>query len=101
MKRYEVMLILNPDMSDSDIESQISKIKDSVIKLKGKVAEFGVWQRRRLAYPINKFKEGVYLLGDFQMPEDIVKGVSEEWQLDSKILRFLISKKEKEKEKEI
>ncbi|MDP8216355.1 MAG: 30S ribosomal protein S6 [Candidatus Kaelpia imicola] len=96
MKKYEIMLILNPDMSDTDIDSQMSKIKDSVVKLKGKVVQFDIWQRRQLAYPIEKFQEGVYLLGEFEMPEEIVKGISGEWQLDSNILRFLIFKKEKE-----
>ncbi len=90
------MFILNPDMNDTDIEAQISKIKDSVVKLKGKVVQFGVWQRRQLAYSINKFQEGVYLLGYFEIPEDTVNTVSKEWQLDSKILRFLISKRDKE-----
>jgi small subunit ribosomal protein S6 len=96
MKKYEIMLILNPDISDTDIEVEVNKIKDSIVKLKGKVIQFGVWQRRKLAYPINKFQEGLYLQGEFKMPESIVKGLSEDWQLDSKILRFLILKKERE-----
>jgi len=90
------MLILNPDMSDADISSQISKIKDSVAKLQGKVNQLDIWQRRQLAYPIKKFQEGVYLLGKFEMPEDIVKNISGEWQLNANILRFLILDKEKE-----
>ncbi|MDP8253792.1 MAG: 30S ribosomal protein S6 [Candidatus Kaelpia aquatica] len=98
MKKYEIMLILNPDMSETDVDSQISKIKDSVAKLKGKVVQLDIWQRRRLAYSIEKFQEGIYLLGNFEMPEEIVKVLSGDWKLNPNILRSMILKKEKEKE---
>ena len=95
MRRYEVMFIVKPDLDDSGLQEQMDKIKKSVSKHKGEVEELNFWQKRELAYPINKIKEGIYLLGYFKLPEQGPKELSREWRLDSNILRFLILKKEK------
>jgi len=95
MKRYEIMFILNPDLNESEINSEMEKIKNSVAKRDGKTNELNIWGRRQLAYPVKKFQEGVYLLGYFDLSEKVPQELSEEWKLSANILRFLVLKKEK------
>ncbi len=95
MKRYEIMFILNPDLNESEINSEMEKIKNSVSKRDGRADEFSVWGRRQLAYPVKKFQEGIYLLGYFELSETVPQELSGEWKLSANILRFLILKKEK------
>jgi small subunit ribosomal protein S6 len=95
MRRYEVMFIVKPDLDDSGLQEQMEKIKKTVSKYKGETEELNLWQKRELAYPINKIKEGIYLLGYFKLPEQAPQELSREWRLDGNILRFLILKKEK------
>ena len=95
MKRYEIMFILNPDLNESEINSEIEKIKDSVTKRNGETNELNIWGRRQLAYPIRKFQEGVYFLGYFNLSEETPQELSGEWKLSANILRFLVLKKEK------
>ena len=95
MKRYEIMFILKPELSESKIDSEVEKIKNAVAKRNGRVDELNIWGRRQLAYPVKKFQEGVYLLGYFELAEKTPQELSKEWKLSSDILRFLILKKEK------
>jgi len=95
MKKYEIMFIVSPDLNESEINSEMEKIKNSVTKKDGRVEELNIWGRRQLAYPIKKFHEGVYLLGYFELSSKIPQELSREWELSANILRFLILKKEK------
>ncbi|MDD5613555.1 MAG: 30S ribosomal protein S6 [Candidatus Omnitrophica bacterium] len=94
MKKYEIMFILRPDMSEAEAISEMDEIKAKITKKNGKVLAFNIWQRRQLAYPMKKFQEGIYVLGDFEMPESASIDLAGEWKLDANILRFLIVKKE-------
>ncbi|MDP8234228.1 MAG: 30S ribosomal protein S6 [Candidatus Saelkia tenebricola] len=95
MKKYEVMFILNPDLNDAEVNSEMEKIKSSVTKRDGRVHELNIWGRRQLAYSIKKFQEGVYLLGYFDLSAKSPRELSGEWELNANILRSFILKKEK------
>lgn len=94
MKAYEMMFILRPDLNDKDVNPEMEKIKNSILKHNGESREFKIWQRRKLAYPINKCQEGIYLLGYFKLPQKATYELSKEWRLNPNILRFLILKRE-------
>jgi small subunit ribosomal protein S6 len=95
MREYEIMFILRPDLKEEEVETELKKIRDSVEKNKGQTKELNIWQRRKLAYPINKFEDGLYLLGYFDLPEEAPAELSREWRLNTNILRFLIMRKGK------
>lgn len=93
MRRYEIMFILRPDLKEENLNGEIDKIKENIKKLGGEILELNPWGRRRLAYPIKKFEEGVYYLGYFKLPEDAPLALNREWRLNDNILRTLVLKK--------
>jgi small subunit ribosomal protein S6 len=91
------MFIVKPDLSDEKKESVFKDISNVVEKNKGKIINQQVWaQKRRFAFSIRKYNEGVYYLLQFDMdPSDIVK-LRQTWKLNEDILRFQVLKAESE-----
>lgn len=62
MRTYEVPFIVAPNVDDETIEKLIAQYEQAVTEKGGKVVKVERMGRRRLAYPIRKFREGIYVL---------------------------------------
>ncbi len=94
MKDYEVVFIFRPELSQDELDSELENIKKSVLKHDGKAEELKFWQKRELAYPIKKQKEGSYVLGHLKLSQNAPARLPGEWKLNPSVLRFLILEKE-------
>lgn len=96
MKNYEAMFIVKPDLSEADQKTLLTQISDAVVKNKGKVGNAAVWsERKRLFFPIKKYREGIYFLMTFSIDPLAVKDISHAYGLNENILRILITTQEK------
>ena len=66
MNKYDLVSIVRPTADDSLVESIHSSITDVITNGGGSVSEQGVWQKRKLAYEIDTFKEGIYTITSFK-----------------------------------
>ncbi|MGC5183968.1 30S ribosomal protein S6, partial [Escherichia coli] len=57
-RKYEAIYIVKPDLVDSDVQKIADRFKVVVEEHGGAVEKAGKWEKRKLAYPINKYKEG-------------------------------------------
>jgi len=64
MEKYEVMFILRPDLSEEDTQALVEKFK-TLVEQNGTVDELEEMGKRKLAYEINDFSEGYYVLIKF------------------------------------
>ena len=62
MRTYEVMFISAPTTAEDDLSKLTSQLENVVSEKGGKIAKIDNWGRRKLAYRINKFDEGIYTL---------------------------------------
>src|SRR5205085_9910425 len=62
MRTYEVLFILSPQVPEEEATSLISDFKGVAEKNGATLKSEDAWGRRRLAYPIHKFNEGIYHL---------------------------------------
>ncbi len=60
MRTYEVVHIAAPNTSDDDLNKLNTQLEQVVADLGGTVTKTDVWGRRKLAYPIEKYEEGIY-----------------------------------------
>lgn len=60
MRTYEVVHIAAPNTSDDDLGKLNTQLEQVVADLGGTVTKTDVWGRRKLAYPIEKYDEGLY-----------------------------------------
>ena len=91
MRAYELLFILKPDLDDetsADIKGRILKI---INDFNGRFeSEVNGWGKKRLAYSIEDYTEGVYYVWNFQgMPETILE-LDRVIKLSDKFLRHLV-----------
>lgn len=87
MRRYELMVILDPDLEERTIAPSLDQFLGVVRQGGGTVEKVDVWGRRRLAYEIAKKAEGIYAVVDLQADPDVVKELDRQLNLNEAVLR--------------
>jgi len=86
---YEMVFILNADLSEDDFTRVLGKVNDQITKLGGTVTETNQWGKRRLAYPIKRQAEGNYVLEKVQIKQTALKELDANLKLSEDVLRYL------------
>ncbi len=94
MANYELMLIVNPTLSEEDRTSSIENLKALFEKNEVKVEKEDVWGDKKMAYKINKSDRGFYILYNLDMDGKLIKELSKSINLDRNIWRYMFSKQE-------
>jgi small subunit ribosomal protein S6 len=89
LKYYETLFIINPTISNKKINNKINKNKNFLKNQKSKIINDKKIGIRKLAYPIQKKKTGIYQFFEFQSTPNIIKILEKEYKKDEKIIRFL------------
>ena len=87
MRHYEVMIILDPNQDERTVTPSLDKFLEVIRKDGGKVDKVDVWGKRRLAYPINKKEEGIYVVVDLECETESVLELDRRLNLNDSILR--------------
>ena len=87
MRRYEVMVILDPDLEERTIAPSLEQFLTVVKTAGGSVERVDVWGRRRLAYEIQKKHEGIYAVVDLTAEPAAVKELDRQLNLNESVLR--------------
>ncbi|HZB33167.1 MAG TPA: 30S ribosomal protein S6 [Streptosporangiaceae bacterium] len=94
MRRYELMIILDPNIEERTVAPSIDQFLGVVKTDGGSVEKVDVWGRRRLAYEINKKSEGIYAVIDLTAQPDTVKELDRQLNLNESILRTKVIRPE-------
>lgn len=95
MNHYETVFILNPVLSESQIEETVKKFEDFLTKNGAKMVSKENWGLKKLAYPIQHKKSGFYHLFEFSGPGELVAPYEQEFKRDERVMRFLTVKLDK------
>jgi len=100
MRHYEAMYIVDPDTPDEGLEPIIEKYKKIVTDGGGEVSEAGKWEkgRRPLTYEINRKREGLYILMQFQSDAAVPKELDRIFRISDEIMRHLIVRQDPDEE---
>ena len=89
MRRYEIILIMDPDLSDKDRDSLLEKFKETIQQHEGTFLKIEDWGQRRLAYEIKKKSRGYYTLIDLCGAGPLVNALEHLFRIDDKVLKFM------------
>jgi small subunit ribosomal protein S6 len=96
MNKYEAMFIIKPDLSEEEKKSVFDQIGEAVTKNKGVINQAAVWsERKKLAFPIKKFQDGIYYLVNFDLGTQALEKIRYTYKLNESIIRLLIIKLDK------
>ncbi len=87
MRRYELMVILDPDLEERTIAPSLDQFLGVVRQGGGSVDKVDIWGRRRLAYEIAKRSEGIYAVIDLSAEPATVKELDRQLNLNEAVLR--------------
>jgi small subunit ribosomal protein S6 len=90
LRDYELIIIISPDVADEDIPATIDKVSEFVTSRGGEIVEIDRWGKKRLAYPINRFREGNYVLSRFKLKPGTTAELEASLQISENILRHLL-----------
>ena len=93
MNSYELLYIIDNDLSDEAKENIVAKISAVVTDNGGTVDGVDKWGTRKLAYPINYKSEGYYVLVNFTAPATLPSEVERVLRITDGVVRFLVVKK--------
>lgn len=94
MRAYESMLVLKADLEEATRDALIEKYEQIVAKEGGNVQETNKLGKRRLAYEINKNREGFYVLLNFEANTTTPAEMERLLKIDENVLRYLTVVKE-------
>jgi small subunit ribosomal protein S6 len=89
---YETMYILRPDIPEEEVDSHIAKYRDLVIEAGGEVLDTQMRGKRRLAYPIAKHREGIYVQLNHNGDGQQVAPLERAMRLSEDVIRYLTVK---------
>jgi small subunit ribosomal protein S6 len=87
MRKYEVMVIIDPEVDDRLVNGLLEKPLAAFSKAGGTVDNMDIWGRRRLAYDIQKKSEGTYVVINLTAEPAVVKELDRQFTLNEQILR--------------
>ncbi len=87
MRRYEVMVILDPDLEERTVAPSLDTFLNVVKNDGGTVENVDIWGRRRLAYEIKKKSEGIYAVLDLTCNPAAVAELDRQLTLNESVLR--------------
>ncbi|WP_055480340.1 30S ribosomal protein S6 [Sphaerimonospora sp. CA-214678] len=94
MRRYEMMVILDPSLDERTVQPSLDQFLAVVRNDGGTVEKVDVWGRRRLAYDIAKKSEGIYAVVDLTAEPATVKELDRQLNLNEGILRTKVMRPE-------
>ena len=95
MRRYELMLVLRPDVPDDRSQALIDRTTRQIVASGGQIVKVAPWGRRRLAYPIDRHREGSYHIIVFEGPSTVVSELERGLLITEEVLRHLVTRVER------
>jgi small subunit ribosomal protein S6 len=95
MRRYELMLVLRPDAPDDRTAAVVDRATRQIAAAGGQIVKVAPWGRRRLAYPIDRYREGSYHIVLFEAPPEAIAELERSLLITEEVLRHLVTRVER------
>src|SRR4029077_10523746 len=91
----ELMLVLRPDVADDKAQAVIDRTTRGIVASGGQIVKGAPWGRRRLAYQIDRYREGSYHIILFEAPADAIAEMERTLLITEEVLRHLVTRVER------
>ena len=92
LQDYELVFIVSPEVADESLENTINGISQFITGRDGVIDDVERWGKRRLAYPVEHFLEGNYVLARFKLNPTRCKELEANLKISEEVLRHLLIK---------
>lgn len=95
MRRYELMLVIAPDVADDRSQAVVDRTTRQIVATGGQIVKVAPWGRRRLAYPIDRHREGSYQIVLFEAPSEAISELEHTLLITEEVIRHLVTRVER------
>lgn len=89
MTKYETVYVLDPSFDENKATEESDRVSTQITELGGTVVEVQKWGKRRLAYEINKKRDGVYTMIVWEGAGSMVKEIERRLRANENVMRVL------------
>lgn len=94
MNKYELAVVVSAKIEDDERAQVIEKVKALVERFGGQISDVDEWGKKKLAYEIQKMKEGYYYFIQFEASTDVPAEIEQRLRIAEPVLRFLCVKQD-------
>lgn len=94
MNKYELAVVVSAKIEDDARAAVVEKVKDLITRFGGNVTDADEWGKKRLAYEIQKMKEGYYYFVHFDAEATVPAEIEQRMRIMDNVLRYLCVKQE-------
>ncbi len=87
---YELGIVINPEVGDEQARSLVERVTGIITNNGGQVVRVNAWGRRRLAYPIQRFRDGLYFFFDLILDPSTIAEIERTIRVNEDIIRHLM-----------
>jgi small subunit ribosomal protein S6 len=89
MRIYEELFIVKPDAPDEEVDQFVEQLRTQLTAAGATVDKIDKWGKRRLAYKVDKYREGNYVLFQFSAGPEAVKELERRLRVSDVVIKFL------------
>jgi len=89
MRIYEELFIVKPDVPEEEVDQFVEQLRTQLTAAGATVDKIEKWGKRRLAYRVDKYREGAYVLLEFTAAPDTVKELERRLRVSDMVIKFL------------
>jgi len=94
MPDYELITIVAPELADEALTARLDRVSQLITDRGGEVVRVAPWGgRRRLAYEIGRYREGIYVTHDFRGPASSITEIERALRFMDEVVRHLVRRK--------
>lgn len=90
MHQYELVTILSPQLGEEELPAAVDRITGFITGRGGEVKDVDQWGRRRLAYPIDRFNEGTYVVTQLALDAPRAAELEANLRISEDVIRHLM-----------
>ncbi len=90
VRKYELVMVLSPVLDETQATGAVDRVRRLITDRGGEVTNETSWGLRRLAYPIQRFNEGNYVLACFTIDGDHTHEIASSLNITEDVLRHLM-----------
>ena len=98
-RNYEVMFIVRPDVEDAEIDKIIETFSGYITTGGGSVKSVEKMGRRRLAYTVRKFNDGIYILLIVEAPAALIAEIERRLRVSEQVIKFITVRTDEEEKR--
>ena len=92
MRYYEAIYILRPEITEEEYTAAVEKFNALIQANGGEVVKTDIWGKRKLAYEIEKLREGYYVFVTFKAEQELPQDLERNFRIADSVLRYLVTR---------